>query len=328
MPQVSVADWQAFVRAHPQMHLLQSAEWGELKAGFGWDVVRVLRGDIGVQILFRRLPLGLTVAYIPKAVVAPAPDSAGLWAEVDALCAQRGAILCKLEPDRWTDGWAPDSVHWQASAHNIQPPRTILIDLRGTEDEMLARMKQKTRYNIRLAEKKGVSVRTWDDLAAFHAMLLVTGARDAFGVHASAYYRRAHALFHGVGKCELLVAEYAGRPLAALMVFAQGARAWYVYGASTDEERNRMPTYLLQWQAMRWARARGCEVYDLWGVPDEDEAVLERDFETRHTGLWGVYRFKRGFGGQVRRAAQAVDRVYRPFLYRLYAWRMAGRESV
>ncbi len=117
---------------------------------------------------------------------------------------------------------------------------------------------------------------------------------------------------------ELLAAEYEGKPLAALMVFARGKRAWYMYGASTNEERNRMPTYLLQWEAMRWARAKGCTEYDLWGVPDADEGTLEAHFMSRHDGLWGVYRFKRCFGGEIRRAAQAVDRVYKPFLYALY----------
>jgi lipid II:glycine glycyltransferase (peptidoglycan interpeptide bridge formation enzyme) len=94
-----------------------------------------------------------------------------------------------------------------------------------------------------------------------------------------------------------------------------------VYGGSTDRERERMPNYLLQWAAMRWARSRGCEEYDLWGVPDEDESTLEAGFEERQEGLWGVYRFKRGFGGTVRRAAQAVDRVYDPLLYRAYLLR-------
>ncbi|MCK7520564.1 MAG: peptidoglycan bridge formation glycyltransferase FemA/FemB family protein [Ignavibacteriales bacterium] len=176
-------------------------------------------------------------------------------------------------------------------------------------------MKPKCRYNIRLAEKKGVTVRAWDDIPAFHEMMTVTGGRDNFGVHSLEYYQRAYELFHPKGTCELLVAEYEGKPLASLMVFANGKRAWYVYGASNDHERNRMPTYLLQWEAIRWAKARGCEEYDLWGVPDENEETLEANFETRHDGLWGVYRFKRGFGGELKRAAQALDRVYNPLLY-------------
>jgi len=115
----------------------------------------------------------------------------------------------------------------------------------------------------------------------------------------------------------LLVAEYQGEPLAALMVFARGRRAWYFYGASTGKHRNKMPTYLLQWEAIRWAKARGCTEYDLWGVPDADGETLEAQFTQRRDGLWGVYRFKRGFGGVLRRAP-VWDRVYRPLLYHAY----------
>jgi peptidoglycan pentaglycine glycine transferase (the first glycine) len=102
-----------------------------------------------------------------------------------------------------------------------------------------------------------------------------------------------------------------------LMAFARGDRAWYFYGASTEEERNRMPAYLLQWEAMRWAGSRGCRWYDLWGVPDAEEEELEANFTQRADGLWGVYRFKRGFGGELKRSAGAWDRVYQPLLYRL-----------
>ncbi len=213
------------------------------------------------------------------------------------------------------------------SEHNIQPARTVIVDLHGSDEDILGRMKQKCRYNIRLAEKKGVVVRQWNDLEHFHGMMQETGGRDGFAVHSSAYYRRAYDLFHASGGCELLVAEHESTPLAALMVFRQGIRAWYLYGASTDTDRNRMPTYLLQWEAMRWAKAHGCLEYDLWGVPDADEQVLEANFEHRQDGLWGVYRFKRGFGGAVKRAAQAVDVVFNPVLYKLYLWRMAGREA-
>jgi peptidoglycan pentaglycine glycine transferase (the first glycine) len=218
----------------------------------------------GVQILFRRLPLGLTLAYLPKLAVSAQQLAVRdrFWTELDSVCKQRQAIFLKIEPDAWdtcacfTLGTLRTS-HFILSKHNIQPPRTIVIDLNGTEDEILSRMKQKTRYNIRLAEKKGVTVRPWDDLPAFHEMMLVTGGRDGFGVHSLEYYQRAYELFHPAGIAELLVAEYEGMPLAALMVFARGRRAWYIYGASNDRERNRMPTYLLQWEAMRWARSKG-----------------------------------------------------------------------
>lgn len=338
MPEASFSDWNQFLRDHPDAHLLQTGEWGELKSSFGWRVLRVVNNGFGAQILFRKLPLGFTIAYIPKLMFSDRLSvvSNQFLSEVETICRKRNAIFLKIEPDAWKDQspdtWNPSASLWaglklKTSLHNIQPPRTIIIDIRGAEDDILARMKQKTRYNIRLATKKDVHVRTWNDLEGFHRMLLVTGGRDGFGVHSLAYYRRAYELFHPVGNCELLVAEYENRPLAALMVFAYGRRAWYVYGASNDEERNRMPAYLLQWEAMRWAKAHGCEEYDLWGVPDEDEAKLEAEFESRHDGLWGVYRFKRGFGGELKRSAQALDHIYNPFLYKMYLWRLAGRES-
>jgi lipid II:glycine glycyltransferase (peptidoglycan interpeptide bridge formation enzyme) len=331
MPEVSLQDWNQYLEKYPHAHILQTGEWGELKSAFGWDPVRIILDEgPGAQILFRRLPLGLTLAYMPKPVFSDQQSAVNeqFWAQVDAVCKQHRAVFLKVEFDVWEiEGVNPSHLALRTSTHNIQPPRTIVVDLQGSEDDILARMKQKTRYNIRLAGKKGVSVRPWDDLPAFHQMMLVTGGRDGFGVHSLEYYRRAYELFHPKGMAELLVAEFEGVPLAALMVFAYGRRAWYIYGASNNKERNRMPTYLLQWEAMRWARSKGAEEYDLWGVPDEDEEMLESQFTERGDGLWGVYRFKRGFGGELKRAAQAMDRVYNPLLYRLYLWRMAGRET-
>ncbi len=321
MPRLSSSEWKEFLAQHPEAHVLQSAAWGELKAAFGWDVERICAGTSGAQVLFRRLPLGLSLAYIPKGPLGT--DWSALWPEVRQVCRARRAVLLKVEPDAWEEeeaclaerlrGFRPDGIP-------IQPRRTILVSLEGGEEAWLERMKQKTRYNIRLAEKKGVSVRASDDVAAFHRLMLVTGERDSFGVHSLAYYRKAYELFHPLGQAELFLAEYAGRPLAGLMVFAQGARAWYFYGASNDEERNRMPAYLLQWQAMRWAAAHGCTQYDLWGVPDAEEPALEAEFEQRRDGLWGVYRFKRGFGGRLARAAATYELALNLPLFQLYRW--------
>ncbi len=318
MPEVSLADWNQFISDHSNAHLLQMGEWGELKNNFGWKPVRlILNNEVGAQILFRRLPLGLTLGYMPKPVFSGqwSVVSDQFWKEVDSVCKKNRAVFLKVEPDAWVDEINFQLSTFKLSTHNIQPPRTITISIKEDDEQILARMKPKCRYNIRLAEKKGITVRAWDDISAFHEMMTVTGGRDKFGVHSQEYYQRAYELFHPKGTCELLVAEFEGKPLASLMVFANGKRAWYVYGASNDQERNRMPTYLLQWEAIRWAKARGCDEYDLWGVPDENEETLEAQFESRHDGLWGVYRFKRGFGGEVKRAAQALDRVYNPLLY-------------
>lgn len=317
MPEVSPTEWNTYLSKYPHAHLLQSTAWGALKSDFGWQAVHLVAGKAGAQVLFRRLPLGFTLAYIPKGPLGE--EWVDLWAEIDNLCRARNAILLKVELDGWSDAdQARLPGEFIPSAHSIQPRSTIIVDLNGSEEDVLARMKQKTRYNIRLAGKKAVVIKPSADIAAFSEMALITGQRDGFGVHSREYYQRAYDLFHPAGRCELLIAEYEGQPLGAVMVFARGQRAWYLYGASNNQHRNRMPAYLLQWEAMRWARDKGCTDYDMWGVPDEDEAVLEAKFMARSDGLWGVYRFKRGFGGKVMRAVGAMDRVYLPALYGLY----------
>ena len=237
-------------------------------------------------------------------------------------------MFLKVEPDALEDeqnALEPAFDGFGSGMKPIQPQQTIIISLEGEEEDWMARMKQKTRYNIRLAKRKGVEVTETDDLDVFQSLMDATGARDGFGVHSQAYYQWAYTLFKSSGACSILLASYEGKPLAAMMVFTRGKRAWYFYGASNNEERNRMPTYLLQWEAMRWAAARGCSEYDLWGVPDAPLEELEANFTKRHDGLWGVYRFKRGFGGQLLRSAGAWDRVYSPLLYRMYLCYMKGR---
>ena len=318
-PGLSHDHWQTVLARHPQAHLLQTAAWGELKSAFGWQVARVESGPAAAQILVRQLPLGLRLAYIPRG---PIGDwLPGLLPELDSACRAAGAFALTVEPDAPDDPALTQQLvarGFRPSRQPIQPRRTLLIRLDGSEDDILARMHQKTRYNIRLAAKKEVAVETWSDLKAFGQMMQDTAARDGFGAHAPAYYARAFELFHPGGACELLVARHAGMTLAALMVFARGQRAWYLYGASLDVDRQRMPAYLLQWEAMRWAKSRGCTTYDLWGVPDAELEALEHDFATRSDGLWGVYRFKRGFGGELVRSIGAWDRVYHPRRYAIF----------
>jgi peptidoglycan pentaglycine glycine transferase (the first glycine) len=346
--QLSDSEWDDFLAQHPEAHLLQTSGWGSLKRAFGWQAVHLAvdnpSGDrIGAQVLFRHLPFGRTLAYLPKGPVGGSSsdrlkDWRNLWRAIDAVCRERKAIFLKVEPDIWEgtgigvldvipeaynfpaymDPGKTVPTGFQLTKQTIQPPRTILVDLKGEETDLLARMKQKTRYNIRLAIKKGVIVQPSNDLDIFHRLAKITAQRDGFGVHSRNYYQQVYKIFHPRGQCELLLAVYKDTPLAALLVFAHRRRAWYFYGASSDEYRQLMPNYLVQWEAMRWARECGCIQYDLWGVPDAEEDVLEVNFNRRSDGLWGVYRFKRGFGGQVRRACGPWERVYNPSAYAMY----------
>lgn len=359
MPEVSVSEWDSFLSHYPNSHIMQTSMWGKFKSDFGWEAVRLLVDDVdsggpmGVQILFKRLPLGIRFAYIPKGPVCDTSqgDLLSKWNKLcpalDELCRQKRAAFLKVEPDlldppRFRAGTEPTTqpvaeiypqiknggnevadnipAGFQHAFHSIQPRRTLLVSLNGDEDRILGRMKQKTRYNVRLALKKNVIVQPTADLDLFYNLIQVTGDRDTFEVHSREYYQRAYEIFHPRGMCELLVAEYQGEPLAALMVFAHGRRAWYFYGASSNLHRDRMPTYLLQWEAMRWARSTGCVEYDLWGVPDEDERTLEENFSNQSGGLWGVYRFKRGFGGRLYRAVESWDKVYNSTIYSLYKY--------
>lgn len=318
------SEWDTFLTNFPNAHLLQTSLWGELKGAFGWEVTHIVTGETGAQILIRRLPFGYTLAYIPKGPLGE--DWSRLWPMVDDLCRQRRSIFLKIEPDLWKKE-ENSQIHapptgFRLSSHSIQPLQTLVVDLLSEEEQILGLMKQKTRYNIKLAQKKGVTIRPCPDIEMFHDLMQITGERDQFGVHNLKYYRRAYDLFHPHGACEMLLGEYEGEPLAGVMVFSHGQRAWYLYGASSNRHRERMPNYLLQWEAMRWARNKGCSEYDLWGVPDVDLEILEAEFTHRDEGLWGVYRFKRGFGGTLRRAAGPWDRVYKPVLYTFYRWWM------
>jgi peptidoglycan pentaglycine glycine transferase (the first glycine) len=327
---ISESDWDSFAGVSPMGHVLQSSQWGRLKERFGWQVARVAIEDkgqwlAGAQVLFR--PLGpRTIAYVPKGPVTDWADEEVVRTLLEALhhlCRQRRAILLKIEPDLAEDPTLAQrftELGFRASPQTIQPRCTILLDLTLEPEAILARMKSKTRYNIRLSGRKGVTVRegTAEDLPGFYRLTQLTGQRDRFGIHSQAYYETAYQLFVPQGLAKLFLATFEDQVLAGIMAFAFGQRAWYMYGASSDEHRNLMPNYLLQWEAIQWAKKRGCLTYDLWGIPDEEEEVLEREFLKRSDGLWGVYRFKRGFGGQVVHYLGAYDYVYSPLLYWLY----------
>ncbi len=319
------AAWDAFVERHPRGHLLQTSAWGDLKTAFGWQAVRFAlsqEGQIvaGAQVLLRRWPLG-RLAYVPFGPLldwgADTPRTLFLEDLRRALTAYKVDFV-KFEPG--FDVPAEALRAWQPSPQTVQPPNTLILTL-DDEDSILKRMNQGTRRNIRKADKQGVTIReaTAEDVPSFNAMLGATGDRQAFGVHAPDYYEKAYALFVPGGRAALLMASAEGQDLAGVFVFRCGPRAWYLYGASRDAQREKRAAFGAQWAGVRWALAHGCTSYDMVGVPDADPATLEAEFEQRSEGLWGVYRFKRGWGGEVRRTVGAWDDVYHPIRYRLYS---------
>jgi peptidoglycan pentaglycine glycine transferase (the first glycine) len=326
------AQWDAFVAAQPRAHALQLADWAELKRQQGWSSARATLGNgdrilAGAQLLFYPLPARLgKLAYLPMgpyvAADAPPGTERELWTVIDRCARANGAAFLKWEPGLYLPGETPPdfaALGFRESPQTVQPPRTVAIDIRGDDETILARMNQGTRRKIRQSGKHGVRYYkgTRDDVSKFTDMMQTTGSRNAFGVHEPRYYERAYELFVP-GYAALMLAEHEGDNLAGVMVFAVGQMAWYLYGASSDVKRDMMASYGVQWAAIQWAKARGAAWYDMWGIPDEDEATLEAQFQSRSDGLWGVYGFKRGWGGQVLRSPGAWDKVYNSLVYAAY----------
>ena len=321
--------WNSLLCGFASPHALQSWEWGEFKSRWGWTPQRWLLNDSAgqpramMQVLRRsagRLPL--CVLYSPKGPVVnslSAHTEALMWLE--QLGRHQHAIWVKTDADvHVTQDDTPPllleaaratlaSRGWRYSPDQVQFRNTAHSDLRHSDEALLAGMKQKWRYNIRLAEKRGVKVRQVSprDAPYLYAMYAETGNRDGFLIREEAYYTDAWRAMGAVA----FVAEHtsAPTPLAALVLFRFGARAWYFYGMSRAEGREHMPNYLLQWAAMRWARDADCTVYDWWGAPEQ---LNEQD------SMWGVYRFKEGFGAQFVEGLGAWDFAPSRLLYNTY----------
>ncbi|MFQ3661802.1 MAG: peptidoglycan bridge formation glycyltransferase FemA/FemB family protein [Chloroflexaceae bacterium] len=333
------ATWNAFVDTHPQGSLLQHSAWGELKAGFGWRAQRiaVLDADgalVAGALLLIRPRYGVSVAYTPRGPLFsgdPAVDRL-LLAGLERVARRARAVLLRLEPNLLETAPAADALHTWLLLQGLHPVRTIQprssihIDLRQPEERLLAACSKGHRADIRRAERSGVVVRQGDvtDLPAFFVLMQGTGKRAQFGVHSEAYYRAAWRLFQP--RSCLLLADVEGRPAAAQLIFADARAGLYLYSGADEAGLRSGANHALMWHALRWARARGCAYYDLWGIPDalgrataapDAEARTALESAARHDPLIGVYRFKKGFGGQIVRYLPAYDRVLIAPLYRL-----------
>lgn len=330
-------DWDQAVAAAGG-HMLQSWAWGEFKSRFGWDVERVTvqtpAGDALAQVLFRSR-FGVSIGYIPRGpAVRPGHHQAwsGLWAEIDLRARRRRAVSVIVEADRELESFAPAGSMFRAGPAHIQPARTVKIDLLADE-VILAQMHQKTRYNIRLAQKRGVAVRAADvsesSVNDFYALLQDTAQRNAFSTHAIAYYQEFLQLFGN--QAVLLFAYVDDRPIAGLIAASFSDEAIYMYGASSTNHRAHGAGFLIQFEAMRWARDRGCRRYDLWGIPARDPDTTQVETGDRIAGTsgndWrGLYEFKTRFGGQIVSYPPTLERQYWPAIASL-ARRYYGRDT-
>ena len=315
---------------------LQSPFWARQKAAFGWkaEAVRWRKGEESgtLLILIKTLPAGLALAYVPggPAIGAGAEDREGF---LDALSRElRGVLPLGCFFIRWdlpefstgepAENPAPTYAELLKKAPlDIQPPDTVVLDLRDGYDALLPGMHKKHRYNIRLAEKKGVRVEACgaERLKEWYELYRITAERDRIGIHPLRYYEN---LFTELDKdtsgasLTLYLASHEEDLLAGIIVLFNGKEAVYLYGASSNEKRNLMPAYALQARAINDACEAGCEEYDLYGCPpsaDPDHPMA------------GLYRFKTGFGGELRHRPGAWDHPYSRLFYGGYRLAEAGR---
>ena len=314
--------------------LLQSGFWGAFREQLGWQArsfrCRYREKAFFPLVLLRKLKPGLRFAYVPHGpeVEVPAADRADFLPELARVLRPHlpGCIFLRFDLPWGREGLGnhPEALKSSAGLRkagmDVQPASTVILDLNAEEGQLLAAMKSKTRYNVRLAARKGVEISIDrpqsgepGSLEQWYRLYEETARRDRITVHSEDYYKRLFTLAgrYGAGGPELylLTARHEGELLAGIILALKGQRAWYLYGASSDRKRNLMPSYAVQWRAILLAKERGCRCYDLFGIPSGDDP--------RHP-MHGLFRFKTGFGGQVVNRLGCYDLAFRPFLYRFY----------
>ena len=347
------AQWNTFVGHVPEGDVLQAWEWGGVKrpdwTPLRWGVFQDGTLTGGAAILRRKLPLVGNFYYAPRGpLLSDWSDEAALTALLAAIQARAAAdkaAFLKIDPAlpvERTDaavllqkhGFSPPPSFDAQGFGGTQPRCVMQLDLAGrTEAELLASFKPQARRNIKLStEKHGVEVvsdLTRDDLGVFNDLMQVTGERDGFRPRPLSYFQTLWDKLVSAGLAKLFLTRYEGQTLSGALCFVIGDKAWYVYGASSNEQRNVMPNYAMQWAMIRWARERGCAWYDFRGVSPrrrtEGEAAAELEKEDH---LQGLNRFKEGFGTRYVEYLGELDLVYNKTAYWLYTQGKPAAQSL
>lgn len=314
-----------FLKSNSKSHFMQSFEWVKVKSNWKHEFI-VAYDDknkiIGAMlILIRKVPgLPYTLMYSPRGPVCDIYDLKliqGLMGKAKELAKKYKAYTLKIDPDVLaTDEKFLEIIKkcgfklpkQSKNFEGIQPRFVFRINnIKGkSEEDMLASFEQKTRYNIRLASKKGVTskIGTKYDLKAFHKIMLETGVRDNFVIRSLEYFEKMYDEM-APNHLRLYMAYSDNQPIAGTLAILYGDKCWYLYGASSNEHRNLMPNYLLQWEMIKWALENNCNVYDFRGVSGNlDE----------NNPLYGLYRFKKGFNGDFTEFIGELDLVFKPFI--------------
>jgi peptidoglycan pentaglycine glycine transferase (the first glycine) len=295
------------VSASPLADVLQSWEWGDVKATAGWRPLRLLLTDDtgashGACSVLLRAPVRAAppIAYAPRGPVIDFTNRDALTAMLTAVRRHAGsAFAFKCDPPiekSSAEARALLDAGLRSTASGpfggVQPIAVMVLDLSAGADSVFAGFKSKWRYNVRLAERKGVTVRegTASDIATWYGILVETARRDGFVVRARSYFETLWRVLEPAGMLKMFVAEFEGSMIAGILCTAMGGRVVYNFGASSNEHRNVMPNHLIQWHAIRWAADKGYRVYDFRGVSPI------RDGEPVEEHIAGLNRFKEGFG--------------------------------
>lgn len=308
--------------------ILQSYEWGEFRSEpeLKWGVQRLQVGDrLQALILEKPLPGGFSFFYCPEGPVVRDGDwsAAGNQQAFDALCAYlkqqvkgKRVLFLKVDPHYAVDEFPTDWLSQRGfadSPEDIQAAVVAHVDLAGSEDDVLARMKQKGRYNIRYAGKNEVTTRVSSDeadLDAFYDLLEQTAKRQGISYRSRRYFElfRKHFMVES-DSARFVIAEYQGKPVAAILVTFLGTEAVYLYGGSSPDDRNVYGSYVVQWEGMKEAKRRGCAFYNMTGVAATDDP----------NSAWaGLRQFKLKFGAEVVHLVGSRDQIYKPVLYRAF----------
>jgi peptidoglycan pentaglycine glycine transferase (the first glycine) len=300
--------YRRFIEQSSKGHFMQSPEWGNVKSAWKWEAV-VEKNPAGaitgaMSVLIRRVPgLPYTLMYAPRGPVCDIHDKdvmAHLIAGVRALAVKYKAYLFKIDPDVLASdkefmalmGSFGFELHGDGkNFDSIQPRFVFRLNVEGkTEDEVFAGFQSKTRYNIRVAQKHDIEIKITDKSALrdFVPIMRETGSRDGFATRPIEYFEGMLDAFGSHAR--LYMAYYQNIPVAGTVAIQYGDKVWYLYGASSNSCRNMMPNYLLQWEMIRWAIETHCSVYDFRGVSGD---------LSPENPLYGLYRFKRGFNGDL-----------------------------
>ena len=327
-------EWDDFAARQPSFALLQSVAWARFKEHLGWKCHRVAvedQGEIaaGAQVLINPLVPGLAgIAYVPRGPIGRWLDDEVmplLLAGIHAVTRRSHCVFLRIEPPLLRDAAPAEALASRGfcpSPTSNQPRATLVLDLSPDLDDILKEMRHKTRQYIAAAGREGVTVRhgALDDLPAFEELMRRSAAREDFAPRRPAYYEAEYQALASAGNMILLMAYLGDKLLAVRTACAFGAHA-AEFHAGAERDPHVHPNYALVWEAIRWAKARGCVTYDLWGIPDEVGDTLvagqEPPVPERTDGMWGVYRFKRGFSKRVVAYAGGFDYPYVPRLYTL-----------